>query len=39
MMGIVEALGGECWFNIYAGLFLCSLMIIAVSLVVIAFKI
>ena len=33
-MDIVEALGGEGWFNIYAALHLCCLIVIAACQVV-----
>jgi hypothetical protein len=38
-MNIVEALGGSYWFNIYCGLILTCLAIIAMSLMIIACKI
>jgi uncharacterized protein (DUF983 family) len=37
-LGIVEALGGEWYFNLYASLHLLVLIIIAIALCVIAVK-
>ena len=38
-IGIVEMLGGVGWANLYFALFIASLMIMAVSLMIIAIKI